>query len=187
VVASFTSRIRAAAWLQQVFPTSGLGAWLNLLAEGCRDPLVLWGDILIDGHNRYDICSKHNIPFQTVSRDFGDISEAFVWVEDNQLGRRNLTPDQFKLLLGRKYNRLKNKHGGDRLARCQFDILLEDSAIPKNTLAEKHGVSASTVARAGADMSAIDIKGVPELIDAVEQGRVSVSTAAHRPSVQLCL
>ena len=38
----------------------------SLLAEGCRDALVLWGDVLIDGHNRYGICSKHGIAFNTV-------------------------------------------------------------------------------------------------------------------------
>jgi hypothetical protein len=36
------------------------------------------------------------------------------WMDANQLGRRNITPDQFTLLLGRRYNRAKNKQGGDR-------------------------------------------------------------------------
>ena len=38
----------------------------SLLAEGCRDALVLWGEVLIDGHNRYEICRKHGIEFRTV-------------------------------------------------------------------------------------------------------------------------
>ena len=38
----------------------------SILAEGCRDALVLWGDVLVDGHNRYGICQKHGLPFQTV-------------------------------------------------------------------------------------------------------------------------
>jgi hypothetical protein len=38
----------------------------SLLAEGCRDALVLWGDLLVDGHNRYGICLKHGISFNTV-------------------------------------------------------------------------------------------------------------------------
>jgi hypothetical protein len=38
----------------------------SLLAEGCRDALVLWGDLLVDGHNRYAICQKHGIPFSTI-------------------------------------------------------------------------------------------------------------------------
>lgn len=42
----------------------------SLLKEGCRDALVLWGDILIDGHNRYEICTKHNIPYKTVQKEF---------------------------------------------------------------------------------------------------------------------
>lgn len=84
----------------------------SLLAEGCRDPLVLWGDILIDGHNRYDICSKHNIPFKTVARDFGDISEVFDWVEDNQLGRRNLTPTNSSYCLAGNITGLKISMAG---------------------------------------------------------------------------
>ena len=38
----------------------------SILKDGCRDALVLWGDILIDGHNRYEICTRQNIPFNTV-------------------------------------------------------------------------------------------------------------------------
>ncbi len=38
----------------------------SILSEGCRDALVLWGDVLVDGHNRYGICRKHGLPFQTV-------------------------------------------------------------------------------------------------------------------------
>ena len=41
----------------------------SLLKEGCRDALVLWGETLIDGHNRYAICQKHNIHFQTKQND----------------------------------------------------------------------------------------------------------------------
>ena len=63
----------------------------SIKAEGCRDPLVLWGDILVDGHNRYDICKAHNIPFQTVSKDFNDRNEAMLWMINNQLARRNLS------------------------------------------------------------------------------------------------
>ena len=38
----------------------------SMLAEGCRDALVLWGEVLVDGHNRYEICSRHGLPFRTV-------------------------------------------------------------------------------------------------------------------------
>ena len=36
----------------------------SILEEGCRDPLVIWkwNSVILDGHNRYEICTKHNIP-----------------------------------------------------------------------------------------------------------------------------
>jgi hypothetical protein len=63
----------------------------NLLAEGCRDRLVVWGDILIDGHNRLQICNKHNIPYDIVTVDFVDRNDAIAYIILNQFGRRNLS------------------------------------------------------------------------------------------------
>ena len=54
------------------------GLKASILAEGCRDALVLWGDTLIDGHNRYQICTEYGIPFKTVQHDFADRDEAAV-------------------------------------------------------------------------------------------------------------
>jgi hypothetical protein len=62
----------------------------SIIAEGCRDPLVLWGETIVDGHNRYTICHEHNIPFSTVQREFEDKDDAKVWIIRHQLGRRNL-------------------------------------------------------------------------------------------------
>lgn len=66
----------------------------NILSDGCREPIVIWNDTIVDGHNRYKICTDNNIPFQTVSMKFADRSEAMVWMLKNQLGRRNLTDFQ---------------------------------------------------------------------------------------------
>ena len=62
----------------------------SILNEGCRDAIVLWGDTIIDGHNRYEICTKHGIPFETVSREFENRNEVIEWIIKNQFGRRNL-------------------------------------------------------------------------------------------------
>lgn len=66
----------------------------NLIADGCRDPLVVWGDVLIDGHNRYEICTRLGLPFQTVAMEFEGRSDVLFWMCQNQLGRRNLTDYQ---------------------------------------------------------------------------------------------
>lgn len=62
----------------------------SLLEEGCRDALVLWNGILIDGHNRYSICQRHNLPFHVVERDFDSREDVIIWMVNNQLARRNI-------------------------------------------------------------------------------------------------
>ena len=62
----------------------------SILSEGCRDAIVVWNDTIIDGHNRYEICTKHGIPFETVSREFEDRNDVIEWIIKNQFGRRNL-------------------------------------------------------------------------------------------------
>ena len=70
----------------------------SILAEGCRDALVLWNDTLVDGHNRYEICSKHGIPFKTIQKDFDSREDAMLWMIDLQRNRRNLSkPDSIML------------------------------------------------------------------------------------------
>lgn len=64
----------------------------NIIADGCRDPLVVWGGTLIDGHNRHKICTEHGIPYATKEHVFADRDAAIIWIIENQFGRRNLTP-----------------------------------------------------------------------------------------------
>ena len=65
----------------------------NIKAEGCRDTLITWQGILLDGHNRFEICQRLSIPFRTMEIDLPDRDAAEDWIDKNQLGRRNLTPD----------------------------------------------------------------------------------------------
>ncbi|KAB2949486.1 MAG: hypothetical protein F9K17_02730 [Phycisphaerae bacterium] len=118
----------------------------NILRDGCREPLVLWRghDILLDGHHRYEICQRHGIEFAVTDVDLPDREAAADWIDANQLGRRNLTPDQAALLRGRRYNRLKKPRGGDRRSKGQNAPLNVASR-----LAGKHGVDPSTIKRDG--------------------------------------
>ena len=63
----------------------------NILRDGIRDPLVVWGDTLIDGHNRYAIAQKHGLEYKTVQIELEDDTAAKIWIMNNQLGRRNLS------------------------------------------------------------------------------------------------
>jgi len=120
----------------------------SLLTHGCMDALVVWGDILLDGHNRLEICQKHAIKFRTVELDFDGREAAADWIDAQQLGRRNLTLDDFRLILGRRYNRQKRTHAEAGGMRATASVILTE-AHTAEALGKKHGVSPRTVERAG--------------------------------------
>ena len=62
----------------------------SIKAEGCRDAIVTWNGIILDGHNRYRICTELNIPFKTIKMSFEDEEHAHLWMVKNQLARRNI-------------------------------------------------------------------------------------------------
>jgi len=86
--------------------------------EGCRDALVVWDDTLIDGHNRYEICTAFDIPFNTINKEFENIEEAKQWMINNQLGRRNLT-DGWKYELIQVKKALLMEKGKEKISNIQ--------------------------------------------------------------------
>ena len=87
----------------------------NILKEGkLISPLIVWGNTLVDGHNRYAILQKHpEIYFSTMPLPFESREEVLAWICKNQLGRRNLTPEQKKFLMGKQYSVEHRKPGGN--------------------------------------------------------------------------
>lgn len=73
----------------------------SILRYGILDPLVVWNCILLDGHARYEIAKRHNLPFKIVEvKNVADRDEAFNWIIYNQLGRRSLTEyERVKLVI----------------------------------------------------------------------------------------
>jgi N6-adenosine-specific RNA methylase IME4 len=126
----------------------------NLLDEGCRDPLVVWGDTLLDGHNRYEICTKHGIDYRTVQAPvyIRTDEDAEDWIDKNQLGRRNLTREEFTLIVGRRYNRRKKGDG----ERGPKKLDQNEPASTAEIIAAEHGISPATVKRAGKFAEAVD-------------------------------
>lgn len=66
----------------------------NILNEGIREPIILYKDYIIDGHNRYEIAKKHSLKYVTLSKEFVDETEVKIWMVKNQFGRRNLSTFQ---------------------------------------------------------------------------------------------
>jgi hypothetical protein len=91
------------AYIDPLTPDEHAALERSILAEGCRDALVLWGDVLVDGHNRYGICQKHGLPFQTVQNTrFQSMEDVHLWMIDQHLGRRSVSDFQRGLLALRK-------------------------------------------------------------------------------------
>ena len=142
--------------------------------SGARDPLVVWrtdhSDILIDGHNRHEICTRLGLNYSVEPMEFASRDEAADWIDRNQLGRRNLSRQDYKLLLGRRYNRAKNQ--GERTD------LTSDKSCQKSTTAERiakdHGVHANTVRNAGKFQAAAEKLGIEKQIAA---GKVKATEA----------
>jgi hypothetical protein len=147
----------------------------SLLAEGCRDALVLWGDVLVDGHNRYAICQKHGIPFNTIQSDrFQSLDDVHLWMIDNHLGRRSVSDFQRGVLALRKKEIVA--------ARTQDSTAPAKEAkapdpMPLNTredIAKAARLSTTTVSH----IEKIRKTAAPELVAAVKSGTISINAAA---------
>jgi hypothetical protein len=120
----------------------------NLRRDGaCRDPLAIWKGttILLDGHNRLALCTKHRIGFQVVAIDLPDRAAAQDWILANQLGRRNLSPEQIRYLRGKRYNLQKQPHGG---ARKSAEASAQKAHLTTaEALAQQYHVAPTTIRR----------------------------------------
>ena len=137
----------------------------SLLANGCLHPLVLWNGVLIDGHNRYEICTKHEIPYNTIDKEFGSRDEALIWIISTQVARRNLTPMQLSYYRGAHYNADKRVEG-NRSGQNQYTKveLPQNGEVPKSQptagrLAEQYNVSKNTIERDAQVARAIEAIG----------------------------
>lgn len=149
---------------------------------GARDPLVVWdredaGDIMLDGHNRYEICERLGLPYEVEHLEFATRDEAADWIDRNQLGRRNLSKQDYKLLLGRRYNRLKKAEGAPKGNDNASKQLGQSVPVERTSakLAKEHGVDEKTVRRAGQFQAAAAKLGIEKEVAA---GKVKTTAAA---------
>jgi hypothetical protein len=132
----------------------------SIINEGCREPLIVWEKnegqlILVDGHNRLKICQKNNISFKVKKIKLNNLEEAKIWMIDNQMGRRNLSPDQISYYRGLKYLSLKKKKGGYESVKSKGQSELSTS----ETVSRLFNVSESTIKRDAKYAEGLNIVG----------------------------
>ena len=158
----------------------------NIIAEGrLLNPIITWNGYILDGHTRYRILKKHGfIKFEVEEIQLANKYEALAWICKNQLGRRNLSPERKKFLLGKEYESTKlavgaplgSKHG---IRKCgQNDHIFTESRTCQR-IASEHGVGEKTVRRAEKYSRGIDAaeEAVPGAQEEILTGRIKATDA----------
>ncbi len=193
------------AYIDPLTPDEHAALERSILAEGCRDALVLWGDVLVDGHNRYGICQKHGLPFQTVqSQLFHSLEDVHLWMIDQHLGRRSVSDFQRGVLALRKKDIVAQRRTRLLAATAPPDATAAaHSPVGTDTDAPWHDASAGEgtpptpertepplrsredIAKAARLSSGqvvmiekIQKQAAPELVAAVRAGAISLNAAA---------
>ena len=149
----------------------------SLLADGCRDALITWNDTLVDGHNRYEICTKHNIPYSTVEKEFADENEVLIFIAKNQLSRRNLN-DYQKVKLGLRLEKYYAEEAKKKMLAGKSNpvaILPQGSKVTKtrDKIAKDSGVGSRTVSK----VKKIEEKAPAEIKQKLNAGTLTIEKA----------
>ncbi|NBW48661.1 MAG: plasmid replication/partition related protein [Betaproteobacteria bacterium] len=181
------------AYIDPLTPEEHAALERSILNEGCRDALVLWGDVLVDGHNRYGICRKHGLPFTTVqSALFKSMDDVHLWMIDQHLGRRSVSDFQRGVLALRKREILAARQQlalADALSAEPAPQATSESTVTstpitdapvtpafksREDLAKAARLSSSQVVM----IEKIQKQAAPELVAAVKSGVISINAAA---------
>lgn len=124
----------------------------SVLAEGIRDPLVVWRGILIDGHHRYKIAQEYGLEYRTVELDFPDREAVKEWMIKNQLGRRNLTPQEASYYRGKLYESMKRQGARTDITSAQNEHKFTTAEV----IAKEYGIGQATIRRDAEFSAAVD-------------------------------
>jgi len=153
----------------------------SLLTEGCREPIIIWKNMIVDGHHRYEICTKHDIPFRTQEIEFQNEDEAKVWILTNQLARRNL-PEFTRIELALKRKEILLAVGREKQKRTlkQYSdtVLLQNNKTDethdtRQIIAHELDISPGYIAKA----EQVIKKAPEELKDKLRRGEISINKA----------
>jgi len=149
----------------------------SITTDGCRDPIIVWANhdnTILDGHNRYRICKRFDVPFKIKALKFDDREAVVNWIISNQLGRRNLSEEQKEYLRGRRYHAEKKTEGRPE-KRDHNDPVYPERTSEK--LAKEYNVSPATIKRDAKFSEAVDKidANVPDAKASILSGKSGLS------------
>lgn len=141
---------------------------LNMIRDGkLTDPIIVWNKTILDGHNRYNILRKHSfIEYEIKEMEFSSRQEALIWICNHQLGRRNLTPERRKYLIGKRYEAEKqiSQNRGNQYTSAKKDATDQNdpcqnksgSHVTRQRIVNETGTSEGYVQRAEKYMNGVE-------------------------------
>lgn len=151
----------------------------SLLRDGCLDTIKVWLGIIVDGHNRYTICQKHSIPFETQEMGFEDEQDATIWIIRNQFARRNINAAQRGSLALKLKPLIAEKAKQKQMAGLKVGSVLpiiakrEKPIHTREELAEIAGISHESIRR----IQTVEQSGNKEVIKQMLSGEKSITRA----------
>ena len=141
---------------------------LNMIRDGkLTDPIIVWNKTILDGHNRYNLLKKHSfIEYEIKEMEFSSRQDALIWICNHQLGRRNLTPERRKYLIGKRYEAEKqiSQNRGNQYTSTKKDATDQNdpcqnksgSHVTRQRIAKETGTSEGYVQRAEKYMNGVE-------------------------------
>jgi hypothetical protein len=131
-------------------------------------------DILIDGHNRYEIAQKHNLKYEIEHKFFNNRDEVIEWMILNQFGRRNLSNYQ-RSLLALKLKPVYEEKAKERMlsGKKTDPSQISEQGKTSKELAKIAGVSHDTIAK----VQKIEEKATKETKEKLIRQEISINKA----------
>ncbi len=136
----------------------------KLNEEGMMQPIITWRNIIIDGHNRYEICMAESLPFECREMKFASRLDVKKWMWRNQDGRRNWNESQRAMVAAKM-----SSPSAENVQPCT----LTESHMTQAQAAKEVKVSLRSVIKAKKIMDS----GNKDVQAAVEEGKMNVTAA----------
>lgn len=159
----------------------------TIISNGCHEPIIVWGNVVIDGIYQYEICVKNNVEFTYKALTF-DCREAVIsWICAHQLKREDLTEEMRRFLIGLQYETEKliiRRKSSDYSMKYypEDDLQPDDEAHPSRhitaqRIAKENNISYGTVQKFALYTRALEkiSSKAPDLVLKILAGRYKIS------------
>ena len=162
---------------------------MNMIRDGkLTDPIIVWNKTILDGHNRYNLLKKHSfIEYEIKEMELSSRQEVLIWICNHQLGRRNLTPERRKYLIGKRYEVEKqvSQNCGNQYTSAKKDATDQNdpcqnksgSHVTRQRIANETGTSEGYVQRAEKYMNGVEAadEAAPGAREEILNGKIKVA------------